>query len=52
MLPEVSRQILSRMAEETLTEQVRVGVSEDGHFTYEWECNVPAVNAVQDALPV
>ncbi len=50
MLPEVSRQILSRMAEETLTEQVRVGVGEDGRFTYAWEGAAPVVNEAQDAL--
>ena len=50
MLPEVSRQILSRMAEEALTEQVRVGVGEDGRFTYEWVAAAPVVNEAQDAL--
>ena len=51
MLPEVSRQILSRMAEEMLTEQVRVGVGEDGRFTYAWEGASEVVNAAQGALP-
>ncbi|MGB9145608.1 MAG: type VI secretion system ATPase TssH [Acidobacteriaceae bacterium] len=50
MLPEVSRQILSRMAEETLTDQVRVGVGEDGRFTYGWETRTPAVDVARDAL--
>ncbi|HUA92381.1 MAG TPA: type VI secretion system ATPase TssH [Terracidiphilus sp.] len=36
MLPEVSRQVLSRMAEESPMERVRVGVGTDGRFTYEW----------------
>ncbi|MBT9330206.1 type VI secretion system ATPase TssH [Paracidobacterium acidisoli] len=36
MLPEVSRQILTRMAEETLTERVTIGVSQEGQFTYQW----------------
>jgi type VI secretion system protein VasG len=36
MLPEISRQILTRMAEETATERVQVGVGSDGHFTYSW----------------
>jgi type VI secretion system protein VasG len=36
MLPEISREILSRMAEEKLTERVKVGVSPEGHFLYEW----------------
>ena len=50
MLPEISRQILSRMAEQTLTEQVRVGVGSDGRFTYEWESQTPAQNVAQDAI--
>lgn len=36
MLPEISRQVLARMAEETLTEKVAVSVSPEGRFTYEW----------------
>jgi type VI secretion system protein VasG len=36
MLPEISRQVLSRMAEESPMEKVRVGVGADGRFTYEW----------------
>ena len=36
MLPEISRQVLARMAEETPTEQVRIGVSSEGRFTYDW----------------
>jgi type VI secretion system protein VasG len=36
MLPEISRQILGRMAEEAPTERVQVGVSSDGNFTYSW----------------
>jgi type VI secretion system protein VasG len=50
MLPEISRQILSRMAEETLTSQVRVGVGSDGRFTYEWESQEPAAEVAQDAV--
>jgi type VI secretion system protein VasG len=50
MLPEISRQILSRMAEETLTDQVRVGVGSDGRFTYAWETEAPAVSEAQDAV--
>jgi type VI secretion system protein VasG len=50
MLPEVSRQILSRMAEETLTDQVRLGVGEDSRFTYSWETRAPAAEVAQDAL--
>jgi type VI secretion system protein VasG len=36
MLPEISRQVLGRMAEESLTQNVRVGVSPEGRFTYAW----------------
>ncbi|MGA7342387.1 MAG: type VI secretion system ATPase TssH [Terracidiphilus sp.] len=36
MLPEISRQVLTRMAEESPLERVRVGVGSDGSFTYEW----------------
>ncbi|HEV2136445.1 MAG TPA: type VI secretion system ATPase TssH [Terracidiphilus sp.] len=50
MLPEISRQILSRMAEETLTNQVRVGVDSDGKFTYEWVSQEPAAEVAQDAV--
>jgi type VI secretion system protein VasG len=36
MLPEISRQVLARMAEEAPSERVQVGVSSEGHFTYDW----------------
>lgn len=36
MLPEISRQVLSRMAEESPMERVRIGVGPDSRFTYEW----------------
>jgi len=36
MLPEMAREVLARMAEETLTEKVTVGVSPEGRFTYAW----------------
>ena len=36
MLPEISRQVLARMAEETPTERVQIGVSSEGRFTYDW----------------
>jgi type VI secretion system protein VasG len=48
MLPEISRQILSRMAEETLTNQVRIGVGSDGRFTYAWETEEPAAEVAQE----
>lgn len=36
MLPEISRQVLGRMAEETPSERVNVSVSPEGQFTYTW----------------
>ncbi len=36
MLPEISRAVLSRMAEERPTERVQIGVSPEGRFTYAW----------------
>jgi type VI secretion system protein VasG len=36
MLPEISRQVLARMAEETPSERIQVGVSTEGRFTYDW----------------
>ncbi len=36
MLPEISRQVLSRMAEEAPTERVQIGVSPEGNFSYSW----------------
>jgi type VI secretion system protein VasG len=36
MLPEISREVLSRMAEEKLTEHVKVTVSPEGRFAYQW----------------
>jgi type VI secretion system protein VasG len=36
MLPEISRQVLARMAEESPMEKVTVGVGPDGRFTYSW----------------
>ena len=36
MLPEISRQVLGRMAEEALMERVKIGVGSDSNFTYEW----------------
>jgi type VI secretion system protein VasG len=50
MLPEISRQILSRMAEETLTDQVSVNVGEDGHFTYDWDNRGAGIEVAQKAL--
>jgi type VI secretion system protein VasG len=37
MLPELSRQVLARMAEESPMERVHVGVGADGRFSYQWE---------------
>jgi len=36
MLPEISRQVLGRMAEESPMEKVTVDVGSDGRFTYAW----------------
>jgi len=36
MLPEISREVLSRMAVEAPTERVQISVSPQGNFTYEW----------------
>ncbi len=36
MLPEISRQVLGRMAEEAPMERVKINVGPDGNFTYEW----------------
>jgi len=41
MLPEISREVLSRMAEEAPTERVQISVSPEGQFTYDWSS--PAV---------
>ena len=41
MLPEISREVLSRMAEEAPTERVQISVSPEGQFTYDW--STPAV---------
>ncbi|HUH64566.1 MAG TPA: type VI secretion system ATPase TssH [Terracidiphilus sp.] len=42
MLPDISRQVLARMAEEAPMEKVQVGVGEDGKFTYTWLSSTPA----------
>jgi type VI secretion system protein VasG len=49
MLPDISRQVLARMAEEAPMERVQVGVSEDGKFTYTWLSNTPAEASVETA---
>ncbi len=36
MLPQISREVLARMAQEAPAEQVRVGVGPEGNFTYQW----------------
>jgi|SRR6187402_925199 len=36
LLPEISKQILERMAEDELFESIRLGVSESGAIRYEW----------------
>ncbi len=49
MLPDISRQVLARMAEEALMERVQVGVGEDGKFSYKWLSGTPAEAAVETA---
>ena len=39
MLPEIARELLVRMAEETPSDHVQVGVGTDGRFTYTWSAN-------------
>lgn len=36
MLPEISREVLARMAQEAPAERVQVGVGPEGNFTYQW----------------
>jgi type VI secretion system protein VasG len=36
MLPEISRQVLARMAEESPMDRIKIGVGPDSNFTYEW----------------
>jgi type VI secretion system protein VasG len=36
LLPELSRQLLGRMAEEQQTERVLVGLGPEGNFQYSW----------------
>jgi len=45
LLPEISRELLGRMAEGLSLEAVTVGIGEDGKFTYTWRnSSVPAKN--------
>ncbi len=37
MLPEISRELLGRMAEGKQTESIQVGVSSEGDFSYTWD---------------
>jgi type VI secretion system protein VasG len=36
MLPQISREVLARMAQEAPTERIHVGVGPEGNFTYQW----------------
>jgi type VI secretion system protein VasG len=36
MLPEISRQVLGRMAEEASMDRIKISVGPDSNFTYEW----------------
>ena len=37
MLPEISRELLSRMAEGAQSQSIEIGVSPEGDFTYTWD---------------
>ncbi len=45
MLPEISRELLGRMAEGAQSQSVAVGVSEDGQFSYTWDAATEPVAA-------
>ena len=49
MLPEISREVLVRMAEETPSDRVQVGVGTDGRFTYKWSSNETAAQPTADS---
>ena len=41
MLPEISRELLGRMAEQQQANTIAIGVSDEGNFTYTWDAGVP-----------
>ena len=45
MLPEISRELLSRMAEGAQSQAIKVGVSSEGDFTYTWDASDSAEQA-------
>ena len=49
MLPEISRELLSRMAEGAQSQSIEVGVSPEGDFTYTWDA-ASAAETTGDAL--
>jgi type VI secretion system protein VasG len=53
MLPEISRQLLSRMAEESPAERVQISVSPEGHFAYAWPTSQEVASPAQaEEVPV
>jgi hypothetical protein len=50
MLPEIARELLVRMAEETPSDRVQVGVGADGPFTYTWSSNDTAAQTNADPV--
>ena len=48
LLPEISRELLGRMAESLTLEAVRVGIGADGKFTYAWGSGRPDVQIAKE----
>ena len=51
MLPEISRELLSRMAGGAQSHSIEVGVSDSGDFTYTWDASVPAPADALESAP-
>ena len=49
MLPEISRELLGRMAEQQQASTIAIGVSPDGDFTYTWDADLPAAASISNA---
>jgi type VI secretion system protein VasG len=50
MLPEIARELLVRMAEETPSDRVQVGVGADGPLNYTWSSNGTAAQTKADPV--
>ena len=48
LLPEISRELLGRMAEGLSLEAVKVGIGTDGKFTYAWGSARPEVQIAKE----